>query len=58
MKTEEQINKRIRDLFTIPKNSLWSYDAKEVSSEIATLHWVIDDKAVLTTKKPKQKGLF
>jgi len=46
MKTEEQVNARIRHLFSIDDRSCYGFDRENVMQEIAVLHWVIDDKAI------------
>ncbi len=54
MKTEREINKRIRDLFGNSKTT-WEYDSDNKMKEIAVLHWVLDDEAKYNIPVCKKK---
>ena len=58
MKTEEQVNQRIRDLFAMGSSSVYGYDRDKQMSEIAVLHWVIDNKAIHRPITEKKKRHF
>lgn len=58
MKTEEQINERIRYLFAMTPRSCYAFGSREQMQEVAVLHWVLDDKAILPKETTKKKGRF
>ena len=58
MKTEEEINKRIRDLFIMTPRSCYDFGSREQMQEVAVLHWVLDDKAIFPEKTTEKKRRF